>query len=126
MASVSIAARESLRVSTVSLLSSQERSSAVRNVHLPPMRTRLTPRGAYSSCRRASAARTSTPCGSRAASVLLVERLGGGEQHRLQQPQLLRPRFAASCLGLIVDSSVDVGMITCILARLIACGLPFA
>ena len=66
MASVSIAARESLRVSTVSLLSSQERSSAVRNVHLPPMRTRLTPRVAYSSCRRSSAARTSTPCGSRA------------------------------------------------------------
>ena len=69
MASVSIAARESLRVSTVSLLSSQERSLAVRNVHLPPTRTRLTPRVAYSSCSRASAARTSMPCGSRAASA---------------------------------------------------------
>src|SRR6266436_738787 len=68
MASVSIAARESLRVSTVSLLNSQERSLAVRKVHFPPIRTRWTPRVAYSSCRRSSAACTSTPCGSRSAS----------------------------------------------------------
>src|SRR5215471_14381552 len=68
MASVSIAARESLRVSTVSLLNSQERSLAVRKVHFPPIRTRWTPRVAYSSCSRRSAARTSTPCGSRSAS----------------------------------------------------------
>src|SRR5216684_333070 len=68
IASVSIAARESLRVSTVSLLRSQDRSVDVRNVHLPPIRTRLTPRVAYSSCRRSSAACTSTPCGSRSAS----------------------------------------------------------
>ena len=44
MASVSIAARDSLRVSTVSLLNSQERSLAVRKLHFPPTRTRLTPR----------------------------------------------------------------------------------
>ena len=31
-------------------VSSQDRSLAVRNVHLPPTRTRLTPRGAYSAC----------------------------------------------------------------------------
>src|SRR6516162_8602101 len=68
MASVSTAARESLRVSTVSLLNSQERSLAVRKVHLPPIRTRWTPRVAYSSCRRSSAACASTPCGSRSAS----------------------------------------------------------
>src|SRR5215468_1484021 len=69
MASVSIAARESLRVSTVSLLNNQERSLAVRKVHFPPIRTRWTPRVAYSSCRRSSAACTSTPCGSRSASA---------------------------------------------------------
>src|SRR5262245_6625296 len=68
MASVSIAARESLRASTVSLLNSQERSLAVRKVHFPPIRTRWTPRVAYSSCSRRSAACTSTPCGSRSAS----------------------------------------------------------
>src|SRR5215472_2906857 len=68
MASVSIAARESLRASTVSLLNSQERSLAVRKVHLPPIRTRWTPRVAYSSCSRRSAVCTSTPCGSRSAS----------------------------------------------------------
>src|SRR5437588_3575414 len=69
IASVSIAARESFLVSTVSLLNSQARSFAVRNVHLPPTRTRLTPRGAYSSCRHASAARRSTPAGNREAKV---------------------------------------------------------
>src|SRR4051812_26521776 len=72
MASVSMAARESLRVSTVSLLSSQDKSSAVRKVHLPPMRTRLTPRGAYSCCRLASAEARSTPCGIRAARSFSV------------------------------------------------------
>ena len=41
MASVSIAARESFLVSTVSLLKSQDRSVAVRNVHLPLTRTEI-------------------------------------------------------------------------------------
>src|SRR5271166_4259738 len=68
IASVSIAARESLRVSTVSLLNSQARSPAVRKVHLLLIRTRFTPREAYSCCRSRSAACTSTPCRSRAAS----------------------------------------------------------
>src|SRR5262249_1964222 len=36
--------------------------------HSPPIRTRWTPRVAYSSCSRRRAARTSTPCGSRSAS----------------------------------------------------------
>src|SRR6185437_6204874 len=69
MASVSIAARDSLRVSTVSLVSSQDRSSAVRKVHFLPMRTRLTPRVAYSALSRASASRTSTPSGRRLRNV---------------------------------------------------------
>src|SRR6185437_13861894 len=69
MASVSIAARDSLRVSTVSLVSSQDRSSAVRNIHLRPTRTRLTPRVAYSAFSRASASFTSTSLGRRRASA---------------------------------------------------------
>src|SRR5215208_550383 len=72
MASVSIAARESLRVSTVSLLSSQDRSSAVRKVHLPPTRTRLTPRVAYSCSSCASAEPISMPWGNRAARSFSV------------------------------------------------------
>src|SRR5450830_118172 len=69
MASVSIAARESLRVSTVCLVSSHDRSPAVRKVHFLPMRTRLTPRVAYSTFSRANASFTSTPSGSCLPSV---------------------------------------------------------
>src|SRR6478752_2800282 len=69
MASVSIAARESLRVSTVCLVKSQARSLAVRKVHFLPMRTKLTPRGAYSALRRAKASLSSTPFGNCRASV---------------------------------------------------------
>src|SRR5450830_526543 len=69
MASVSIAARDSLRVSTVCLVKSHDRSPAVRKVHFLPMRTRLTPRVAYSALRRASASFKSTPSGSCLASV---------------------------------------------------------
>src|SRR5476649_1482829 len=69
MASVSIAARESLRVSTVFLVSSHDRSPAVRNVHFLPTRTRLTPRVEYSACKRASASFNSTPSGSLRRSV---------------------------------------------------------
>src|SRR5579885_1814515 len=63
MASVSIAARDSLRVSTVCLVSSQDRSSAVRNVHFLPILTSVTPRLAYSALRRARASFRSTPFG---------------------------------------------------------------
>src|SRR5262249_10171036 len=63
--SVSIAARDSFRVATDSWVNSQARSGAVRSVHLPPMRTRLTPRGAYSRCNCWSNACTSMPAGSR-------------------------------------------------------------
>src|SRR5471032_607121 len=69
MASVSTAARESLRVSTVSLVSSQDRSSAVRNIHLRPTRTRLTPRVAYSAFSCANTSFTSTSFGRRRLSV---------------------------------------------------------
>src|ERR1043165_7477141 len=55
IASVSFAARESFFGSTDSRASSQARSFAVRKVHLPAMRIRLTPRGAYSACRRRGA-----------------------------------------------------------------------
>src|SRR6185503_15809867 len=63
MASVSLAARDSFFGSTESRASSQARSFAVRKVHLPATRTQ----------------------------GLLVERLAGGKQQRLDQPQLLRP-----------------------------------
>ena len=43
-------ARQLLRDHRFLASSSHDRSSAVRNVHLLPMRTRLTPRGAYSAC----------------------------------------------------------------------------
>src|SRR5689334_21583386 len=69
IASTSIAARDSRRVSVLSRVISQARSPAVRNVHLLAMRTRLTPRVAYSACNCASAAFTSTPSGMRLASV---------------------------------------------------------
>ena len=46
MARVSIAARDSFFVSRESLASSQARSVEVRNVHLPSMRVRFTPREA--------------------------------------------------------------------------------
>ena len=42
MASVSIAARDSLRCSTICLVSSQDRSPAVRNVHFLPILTKNT------------------------------------------------------------------------------------
>src|ERR1700733_2773571 len=69
MASVSIAARDSFRVTTDSCVKSHARSLAVRSVHLPPTRTRLTPRGAYSFCNCVSSARTSAPAGRRPASA---------------------------------------------------------
>src|SRR5918993_793406 len=68
MASVSIAAGESLRGSTTSRARMKERSPAVRKVHFPATCTRLTPRGAYCSARSVSTAPMSLPCGSRPAS----------------------------------------------------------
>src|SRR5208282_375578 len=69
MASVSTAARESFFVTTVSRVSSQARSLAVRSDHLPPTRTRCTPRGAYSFCNCRSSPCRSLPAGSRVARV---------------------------------------------------------
>src|SRR6185312_13225111 len=69
IASTSMAARDSRRVSVLSRVISHDRSPAVRKVHLLATRTRLTPRGAYSACNCASAALTSTPSGMRLASV---------------------------------------------------------
>ena len=58
-------ARELARLDRFPCSSSQARSLAVRNVHLPPMRTRLTPRVRVLLLQAAaSAACTSTPCGS--------------------------------------------------------------
>src|SRR5580692_3135608 len=65
MASVSMAARDSFRVTVASWVNSQARSLAVRSVHLPATRTRFTPRGSYSFCNCVSSARTSTPAGRR-------------------------------------------------------------
>src|SRR5580700_7094628 len=69
MASVSVAARDSLRVTTDSWVRSHARSVAVRSVHLPPTRTRLTPRGAYSFCNCRRSACTSMPAGRRPAKA---------------------------------------------------------
>ena len=93
MASVSIAARESLRVSTVSLVSSQDRSSAVRKVHFLPMRTRLTPRVAYSALSRASASLTFDAVRQALGKRRLVERRARGKQQRLEQAQFFRARL---------------------------------
>src|SRR5450631_542701 len=118
MASVSIAARDSLRVSIVSLLKSQERSLAVRKVHLPPTQTRLTPRIAYSSCRRVSAAGTSTPAGSRAARALSSS--GSAEANSIASSSRSSSGRTSSAL-----CGSSLGMITR-LARLdIRYGLPF-
>src|SRR5690348_16760054 len=68
IAIVSIAARESFLVSLVNLVSSHDRSEAVRNVHFLPTRTRLTPRVAYSAFSAISVSRTLTPAGRRRAS----------------------------------------------------------
>ena len=91
IASVSLAARESFFGSTDSRASSQARSFAVRKVHLPAMRTRLTPRGAYSACRRRIAAAMSTPSGRRERKVLSSSGSPAANKQRLDQPQLLRP-----------------------------------
>src|SRR5580704_9441298 len=64
-----MAARDSLRVTTASWVSNHARSLAVRSVHLPATRTRLTPRGSYSFCNWVSSARTSTPAGKRLANT---------------------------------------------------------
>src|SRR6202140_3129458 len=69
MASVSMAARDSLRVTVASWVNSQARSLGVRTVILPATRTRLTPRDSYSFCNCVSSARTSTPGGKRLAKT---------------------------------------------------------
>src|SRR6478736_715 len=111
MASVSIAARESLRVSTVSLLNSQDRSFAVRKVHLPPMRSRFTPRVAYSSCSRTRASRTFVPCGRRAASDFSSS--GSAEANNIASSS--RSSSARGCTALSGSSS---GTTTCNLGML--------
>src|ERR1700722_5842415 len=68
MARVSIAARDSLRVTGRSILSFSERSDAVRKALPPATCTRLTPRPAYISARSASRRFTSASLGSRSAS----------------------------------------------------------
>src|ERR1700704_5181668 len=91
IASVSLAARESFLGSTLSRASNQARSLAVRNIHLPATRTRLTPRGAYSACRRRIAPATSTPSGSRSRRVLSSSGSPCRKQQRLDQAQFFRP-----------------------------------
>src|SRR5262249_23203253 len=59
---------ESCAASTFLLPTAQEAPLGGGKAHSPPIRTRWTPRVAYSSCSRRSAACTSTPCGSRSAS----------------------------------------------------------
>src|SRR5215208_364481 len=112
MASVSIVARESLRVSTVSLLRSQDRSSAVRKVHLPPIRTRLTPRVAYSCCSLLSAAPTSTPSGKRAPKSFS---LSGSDAAN----SMASSNRSSSGLGSLAPSESSRGLII-LVARLMA------
>src|SRR3954465_14796544 len=104
MASVSIAARESLRVSTVSLLNSHDRSFAVRKVHFPPIRNRLTPRVADSprrppaDCRPGSRA---PPAAARGPHVHSCPAAGAlpATSHRAARPkQTTWPRAAEALL----------------------------
>ena len=95
-ASVSIAARDSFFGTTASLVSSHDRSPAVRNVHLLPMRTRLTPRVRVFGLQRAQARLEVDVLGQPRAERLLVERHRGGKQQRLQQPQMLRARLGCA------------------------------
>ena len=107
MASVSIAARDSLRVSTVSLVSSQDRSSAVRNVHFLPMRTRLTPRVAYSALQPRQRVLEIDAVGQAAlASVASSSGCAGGKQQRFEQPQFFRPRCAAGASAGLAGASL--------------------
>ena len=92
IASVSIAARDSLRVSTVSLVSSQDRSSAVRNVHLLADAHQVdAARGVFGLQLRQRVLHVDA-VRQPARQRRLVERLGGGKQQRFEQPQFLRPR----------------------------------
>src|SRR6476619_874073 len=111
MASVSIAARESLRVSTVSLLNNQDRSFAVRKVHFPPIRSRLTPRVAYSSCSRTRASRTFVPCGRRAASDFSSS--GSAEANNIASSSR-----SSSARGCAILSGSSSGITTCNLGML--------
>src|SRR5262245_3488987 len=124
MASVSIAARESLRVSNVSLLNSHDRSVAVRNVHLPLTRTRLTPRAAYSSCRRSSAPCTSTPCGIRAASDFSSS--GSAEANSIASSNRSSSgRISACASGAVSGSSTSTGITTVSLGIALASSIPW-
>src|ERR1700722_3271280 len=69
MDSVSMAARDSFRVTVDSCVSSHARSAAVRSAHLPATRTRLTPRVSYSLCNCVSKACTSASSGNRFAKI---------------------------------------------------------
>ena len=103
MASVSIAARDSLRVSTVSLVSSQARSVAVRNVHL------LADAHQIDAARRVFGLQLRQrvvhvdAVRQAARQRRLVERLGGGEQQRFEQAQFFRrARSARGCRLVVV------------------------
>src|SRR5262249_16631868 len=122
MASVSIAARDSLRVSTVSLLSSQERSDAVRKLHLPATAQRLTPRAAYSCCRRTSEACTSTPCGSRSPSSFSLR--GSEAANSIASSSRSSSGRACASFALSSSSGSVSGVTTCILTRPIVMASP--
>ena len=93
MASVSTAARESFFGSIASLVSSQERSFAVRNAQLVADVDEVDAAWRVFDLQLAQQAAHVGTAGQTAGERLLVERLGSGEQQRLEQPQFLRPRF---------------------------------
>ena len=92
IASVSIAARDSLRGTTIRLVSSQDRSLAVRNVHLLADAHEIDAARRIFGLQAAQRRLDIDALGQPRRQRLLVERLRRRKQQRLQQPQFLRPR----------------------------------
>src|SRR3984893_8116066 len=116
MACVSMAARESVRCSVVSLLKSHARAPAVREVHFPLIRTRLTPREAYCCCSSSSEPCTSIPSGICAASVFSSR--GSAEANNIAS-RMRSSSTLTSCIG-----AVSWGLVTIFKLR-IAVSSPF-
>ena len=89
IASVSIAARDSFRCSRSSRASSQERSAAVRNVHLRGDAHEIDAAPGIERCSSRHDGGDIGALGQAGGDRRLVERLGGGEHHRLGDAQRL-------------------------------------
>ena len=93
MASVSMAARDSLRVTVCSSLRRGARSGAVRNVQPPATRTRLTPRGRVMLGELGDERLDIGSLRQAGGDAAGVERRRGGEEQRLDEAQLVGMRI---------------------------------